>query len=261
MKLLGYKSHNYYDDSDDDSNLQFDSGTYDETCNTVDCFRKYPTAINTGPKGVIEDKRQYQSMLFTESERIQKETLESIKKISLTCELAVNSNASDKDRDEDNYDNYKTDDGTLFKRYCQQRLDEMHRKYSNMPSFGVVTKLSVDNFTASIDREQLDVVITVLVYSIEINADALKCLNLCLDILAKRYIKVKFCTLDVTNGIVSRRFRQKGCPAIIAYQNGVVIGNLVSLFSILGDDIYVDDLETLLLKNNILHAKYINHIV
>ncbi|KAL7667942.1 hypothetical protein ACOME3_008665 [Neoechinorhynchus agilis] len=206
-KLLGIPAQNYCSDSDESD----DGYARCEPASVVPFMASHqkPVATNTGPKGVMEDRRLYDEMCRNQAEEDHAQVISDMKKLSL------NNPTSYVDKSDEDF----------FRRYCATRLEELKHKYDRLPIFGVVNDLNADNFILAIDNEHPST--TLLVHIFVDENSACEALNVAFSFLAKKYLQIKFCRFKAQSGVLSETFRQKGCPAIVGYQGGKLTANLV----------------------------------
>ena len=77
-------------------------------------------------------------------------------------------------------------------------------------------------------------------------------LNECFDQLAQRHAATKFLSIEVNACGMSARFEEKGCPAILVYKKGSLIGSFVTVTNEFGSRFDVDDVESFLIDHGYL---------
>jgi len=260
-KVLGEKLHYYCSSSSEDEGN--DSGDSDKECDTVKCTEdtvQYVTpsysewngiSSNTGPKGVIKDWQQYKQLEAEKRESQEKERLQLIKKLSLTCRSALDEEKEKLNETDPELANLLTDEFLL--EYQRQRMKEMLAKTEKL-CFGKVIDLeNTDQFLQAIDGEDKSVIVIVHIY--EDNVPGCEAMNGCLISLAEEYPHVKFCRILGSIAGLSKQFKKFGIPTLLVYKNGQVIGNFVHVTDHLGIDFYSSDVEAFLIEHGILVVK------
>ncbi|KAI2809264.1 hypothetical protein BLOT_000411 [Blomia tropicalis] len=269
-KLLGEKTHYYCSSSEDEGDDECEARKSSKPTSTVskqpdtnflgrskiasDFRRKWDETVNTGPKGVIKDFQRYKQFENEQRESQEKEKLELMKKLSLSCrsylddKIEQNLNSEDGLIDDDENDPF-------MKEYIAKRMREMLERYQQREAkklFGELQYLNDgESFLAITDDKDLkNVLIITHVYNRKI-AEC-KMMNSCLDKLAKKYQHVKFCCLDASIAGMSYEFVKYGVPALLVYKNGDLVGNFVSLGEEFGKEFDDNDVEDFLVENNIL---------
>ncbi|XP_050461056.1 phosducin-like protein [Cataglyphis hispanica] len=258
-KILGEKLHYYCSSSEDEEND--DSGDSDKEYNNVKCTEdsaQYAAPAewdgvsnNTGPKGVIKDWQRYKQLEAEKRELQEKEKLELIKKLSLTCRSALDEEKEKLNETDPDLVNLLADEFLL--EYQKQRMKEMLAKTEKL-CFGKVIDLeSADQFLQAIDDE--DKSVTIIVHIYEDNVPGCEAMNGCLISLAEEYPHVKFCKILGSIAGLSKQFKKFGVPALLVYKKGQIIGNFVHMTDHLGVDFYSSDLEIFLIEHGILADK------
>ncbi|XP_011705423.1 PREDICTED: phosducin-like protein isoform X2 [Wasmannia auropunctata] len=261
-KILGEKLHYYCSSSSEDEGN--DSGdSEDKECDDVkyaDDTAQYiepsylewdGTSSNTGPKGVIKDWQRYKQLEAEKRESQEKERLQLIKKLSLTCRSALDEEKEKLNETDPELANLLTDEFLL--EYQRQRMKEMLAKTEKL-CFGKVIDLeNTDQFLQAVDGEDKSVIVIVHIY--EDNVSGCEAMNGCLISLAEEYPYVKFCKILGSIAGVSKQFKKFGVPTLLVYKNGQVIGNFVHVTDHLGVDFYSSDVEAFLIEHGILADK------
>ncbi|XP_072763312.1 phosducin-like protein [Anoplolepis gracilipes] len=258
-KILGEKSHYYCSSSSEDE--ENDSGDSDKEYNDVKCTEdavQYPTPTewegvsnNTGPKGVIKDWQRFKQLQVEKRESQEKEKLELITKLSLTCRSALDEEKEKLNETDPDLINLLTDEFLL--EYQKQRMKEMLAKTEKL-CFGKVIDLeSADQFLQVIDEE--DKSVTIIVHIYEDNVPGCEAMNGCLISLAEEYPYVKFCRIRGSIAGLSKQFKKFGVPALLVYKKGQVIGNFIHMTDHLGTDFYSSDVERFLIEHGMLADK------
>ncbi|EGI70957.1 PREDICTED: phosducin-like protein [Acromyrmex echinatior] len=259
-KILGEKLHYYCSSSsEDDGN---DSGDSDKECDDVkytDNTAQYiapsysewdGTSSNTGPKGVIKDWQRYKQLEAEKRESQEKERLQLINKLSLTCRSALDEEKEKLNETDPELANLLSDEFLL--EYQKQRMKEMLAKTEKL--FGRVIDLeNTDQFLQAIDGEDKSIIVIVHIY--EDNVSGCEAMNGCLISLAEEYPYVKFCKILGSIAGLSKQFKKFGVPTLLVYKNGQVIGNFIHVTDHLGVDFYSSDVEAFLIEHGILADK------
>ncbi|XP_011630086.1 phosducin-like protein [Pogonomyrmex barbatus] len=259
-KILGEKLHYYCSSSSEDEGN--DSGDSDKECDDVKyteeplqyiapSYSKWDgTCSNTGPKGVIKDWQRYKQLEAEKRESQEKERLQLIKKLSLTCRSTLDEE-KEKQNEDLELENLFADEFLL--EYQRQRMKEMLAKTQKLHFGKVIDLENTDQFLQAIDQEDKSVIIIVHIY--EDNIPGCEAMNGCLISLAEEYPHVKFCKILGSTAGLSKQFKKFGVPTLLAYKNGQVIGNFVRVTDHLGIDFYSSDVETFLTEHGILTDK------
>lgn len=254
-KLLGEKQHYYCSSSSEDE----DDGNDEEDCENRKSteptkFIPQPqvnewegSSVNTGPKGVIKDWQRYKQLETEKRDEQEKEKLELIKKLSLTC----NSHIDDEKEKEKDREFQELMNDAFLKEYMQKRMEEMMKWANSRPTFCKLIKLkSGQEYLEAIEKEYPNVTVVVHIYTADISGcDAM---NGCLHCLAQEYPYVKFCCLEASSAGMSKHFEQSGVPALLIYKGGQLIGNFVRLTDEFGEDFFAVDVESFLLEHGML---------
>lgn len=137
-------------------------------------------------------------------EESEREKLELMKKLSLSC----NPNQSEEDVDKEMKELMEGSDDIL-QEYMQKRLLEMMQKKDQQtrsnPKFGQLTTLeNGQEFLDAIDKENKNVTVIVHIYTDDI--PGCEAMNGCLRCLAADYPHVKFCCMEANKAGMSHRF-------------------------------------------------------
>lgn len=257
-KLLGEKADCYCSSSEDEGR---ESGDESDSENKGRESVKQPTFIpeqklseyggtctNTGPKGVINDWREYKRLESEQRESQEQERKALLKKLSLTCRSHLD-DEKEKQKDEEFMEQLEDFEDEFLKAYRQKRIEEMRRTLANVPKFGSLFSIDKKDFIDAIDKEKPEVKIIVHIYEDEV--EACQAMNGCIACLAKEYPTVKFCKMKASDAL-SKKFSVDGVPALLVYKNGEVVGNFVRLSDEFGDDFYATDVESFLQEHGIL---------
>lgn len=261
-KILGEKLH-YYCSSSSSEDEGNDSGDSDKECDDVkytDDTAQYitpsysewdGTSSNTGPKGVIKDWQRYKQLEAEKRQSQEKERLQLIKKLSLTCRSALDEEKEKLNETDPELADLLTDEFLL--EYQRQRMKEMLAKTEKLYFGKVINLENTDQFLQAIDEE--DKSVTVIVHIYEDNVAGCEAMNGCLMSLAEEYPYAKFCTILGSIAGLSKQFKKFGVPTLLVYKNGQVIGNFVHITDHLGIDFYSSDVEAFLIEHGILTDK------
>lgn len=259
-KILGEKLHYYCSSSEDEENNSGDSdkeseeekGIRGEPEVSEPSFSQWDgTASNTGPKGVIRDWQRYKQLQAEKREMQEKERLELIKKLSITCRSSLDEEKDKLTETDPELAELLADEFLL--EYQRQRMKEMLAKAEKL-RFGKVINLdSAEQFLEAIDNE--DKSVTVIVHIYEPSIPGCEAMNGSLISLAKDYAHVKFCKILGSVAGLSRHFKRDGVPALLIYKGGQIVGNFVRVTDHLGDDFFQPDVEAFLIEHGMLNDK------
>lgn len=261
-KILGEKLHYYCSSSssEDEGNDSGDSDkesddvkyTEDPAQYTAPSYSEWDgTSSNTGPKGVIKDWQRYKQLEAEKREFQEKERLQLIKKLSLTCRSALDEEKEKLNETDPELADLLTDEFLL--EYQRQRMKEMLAKTEKLYFGKVIDLENTDQFLQAIDGEDKSVIVIVHIY--EDNVAGCEAMNGCLMSLAEEYPYVKFCRILGSIAGLSKQFKKYGVPTLLVYKNGQVIGNFVHVTDHLGIDFYSSDVEAFLIEHGILADK------
>ena len=260
-KLLGEKTDYYCSSSEDEGNDSGDSDNENQGRETVKepTFIPEPkiseytgTATNTGPKGVINDWREYKRLENERRESQEQERKALLNKLSMTCRSHLD-DEKEKQKDEEFMQGLEDFEDEFLKAYRQKRIEEMRKALENVPKFGSLISLEKKDFIEAIDKEKPEVKIIVHLY--EDKVEACQSMNGCISCLAKEYPTVKFCKIKASDAMMSKRFTVNGVPALLVYKNGELLGNFIRLSDEFGDDFYATDVESFLQEHGIIPEK------
>ncbi|XP_077865163.1 phosducin-like protein [Saccoglossus kowalevskii] len=247
-KLLGEKTH-YYCSSSEESGDEDDArpsgirdGGLDLEPPNLD-YKGYAT--HTGPKGVIEDWRQFKQLETENRKEQEKEKEQLANKLALTCRTSA--------EDDKEQEMLELLEDEFLQEYRLRRLQEMQEILHSIPMFGSVLHLNRATFLDAIDKEKPQV--TVIIHIYKNHMDGCDAVNGCMQCLAVEYPRIKFCAIKSTETPVSTNFSEYGLPALLVYKSGGLIGNFVRITNQLGDDFFAGDLENFLQEHGILTRK------
>lgn len=258
-KLLGEKVDNYC--SSDEGERDDDSDDEPRSAEAVQpTFVPEPEikeyngySTNTGPKGVINDWREFKRLETEKKGEQERERQALLKKLSITCRSHLD-DEREKQKDEQFMEKMEREmdeiEEEFMKQYREKRIEEMRKALQNVPKFGGVVPLSSNDFVDEIDKENPQVYIIVHVY--EDRSKACKTMNGCLVNLAQEYPTVKFCKIRATETKLSMKFAKDGVPALLIYKGGDMIGNFIRISDELGDDFFSSDVESILEEHSFL---------
>uniref|UniRef100_A0A8D0C6A3 Phosducin like n=1 Tax=Salvator merianae TaxID=96440 RepID=A0A8D0C6A3_SALMN len=272
-KLLGEKLQYYYSSSEDEDSDKEEGGEEQRSIREPAVTTDPPTlssdgsAINTGPKGVINDWRRFKQ-LETEQREIQCREMERlIQKLSMTCRSHLDEE-KDKQKEKELREKLNgkltlqeysmlhesPDDEEFLQEYRKQRMEEMRRQLHSGQQFKQVFEIrSGEAFLDTIDKGHKNTVVMVHIYEDDVpGADSL---NGCMVCLAAEYPAVKFCRVQSSLLGTSSHFTTNALPALLVYKGGDLIGNFVRITDQLGEDFFAVDLEAFLQECGLLPEK------
>lgn len=207
------------------------------------------SSVNTGPKGVLKDWQRFKQLETEKREAQERERLELIKKLSLTCKSDLDAEKKEEETIEKEIEEALEDD--FLKEYMQKRMQEMMSQVNSRPQFGKLIHLKDgQEFLDAVDKEKMGVTVITHIYADGI--PGCEAMNGCLRCLAPEYPQVKFCIVEASSAGMSRHFEHKGVPALLIYKNGSLIGNFVRLTDEFGDDFFAVDVESFLVEHGFL---------
>ncbi|XP_078082701.1 phosducin-like protein [Mustelus asterias] len=267
-KILGEKLQYYYsssedEDSDRDENEQ---KTVKSPGISVGAEVRERSAVNTGPKGVINDWRRFKQLETEQRAEQRREVRRLIKKLSMSCRSHLD---EEKDQQkqrvlQDKINGKMTmkecnmlhekDDEEFLEQYRKQRMEEMREHLYSGKHFEEIYELdSSQAFLDTIDKEEKNTLIMVHIY--EDDHPGCEAMNGCLICLATEYPVVKFCKVRSSVIGASARFTGNALPALLVYKCGDLIGNFVRITDQLGYDFFAVDLEAFLREYGVLPEK------
>lgn len=178
-------------------------------------------------------------------------TITLAKQLSLSCETSQE--AEEKKRREQQLEAEL--DGLLdqvpdpiLQQYMRKRMQEMAQKVEPRQLFGHLIRCADgEQFLRAIEQ---DVRVICHIYSLHMK----ECqrLNECFQELATRQPTTKFVAVEVNSCGMSARFEEKGCPAILVYKKGSLIGSFVTVTDELGSRFDADDVQAFLVDHAFL---------
>ncbi|KAJ8877013.1 hypothetical protein PR048_021465 [Dryococelus australis] len=209
------------------------------------------SSTNTGPKGVVKDWQRYKQLKVEKRAEQERERLELIKKLSLTCRSTLDDEREKTAEVDPDLADLLSDDFLL--EYQKKRMQEMMSQISSLPKFGKVFELKDgEEFLDAVDNNKCA---NIIVHIYEKNVASCEAMNGCLTVLCQEYIQVKFCKILASVVGVSKHFKVSGVPALLVYKNGQLIGNFVRVSEELGNDFFADDVESFLREHAMLPDK------
>ncbi|PAA52892.1 hypothetical protein BOX15_Mlig029108g2, partial [Macrostomum lignano] len=262
-RLLGEKVHNYCSSSsgsDDEGDSGDEAG--DEREHRVQQQQPQQqleeprewrgAATNTGPKGVVADWRRFKQL------EAEARTDQEAERLALAARLSAATacrTAAEDEReaqlDAELEEAMTQIDDEFLVQYRRQRIEEMRQSLAQRKLFGRVVHLDRGSFVQAVDAESPDVKVLVHIYD-SIEEPACAAVNAALDELAGRYLTVKFCRIQASQALVSRRFIERGLPALVVYKAGEVTSSFVALGRELGDQCSTNQLESFLTEFGVL---------
>ncbi|XP_075690344.1 phosducin-like protein [Rhinoderma darwinii] len=264
-KLLGEKCQYYYSSSSDDEDSEQERKIQQSTVGESE-GGKEGSAVNTGPKGVINDWRRYKQMENEQNDEQKRELEQLVKRLSMTCK-SHNDEEKDKQKQREleekihgkmTVQDYnmlnKDDDQDFLEQYRKQRIEEMKQQLCHPLVYKQVFDInSGEEFLDTIDKEHKNTVVIILIYEDEIpGAEAASGSIICL---ASEYPGVKFSRVKSSLLGTSSKFTNNALPALLAYKAGELIGNFVRITDQLGEDFFAVDLEAFLREFSLLPEK------
>ncbi|XP_075869971.1 phosducin-like protein isoform X2 [Nelusetta ayraudi] len=268
-KILGEKLQYYCSSSEDEGSDNEDgegeSKTIrDATASEPEIYQSTDgSAVNTGPKGVINDFRKYKQMKVEQKQEQKREMERLIKKLSMTCRSDLDlekdeekkKQLQEKIKDKVRLQTHDDDDDEAFlQQYRMQRMEEMKRHHYTVKRFAQVFELNDgQDFLDALDKEDRHTIVIIHIYEPDVpGCEAMRGSLLCL---AQEYTRIKFCSVRSSCISTSELFRDSALPALLVYQGGDMVGNFVRLTDQLGDDFFAVDVEVLLQEHGLLTDK------
>ncbi|XP_063172221.1 phosducin-like protein [Candoia aspera] len=266
-KLLGEKLQYYYSSSEGEEDSEKDEGDA-ESHSVPDAalpkevaLNSDGSAINTGPKGVINDWRRFKQLETEQRQEQCREMERLIKKLSMTCRSHLD---EEKDKQQqlqlqeklnDKLAQHEGDDDEEFlRRYREQRMEEMRRQLHPGQRFEQVSEiLGGEAFLDTVDKGNKKAPVMVHIYEDDVPGS--EALDGCMLCLAAEYPTVKFCRVRSSLIGTSSRFTSNALPALLVYKGGELIGNFIRITDQLGEDFFAADLEAFLQECSLLPEK------
>ncbi|KAM6901218.1 phosducin-like protein [Lycodopsis pacificus] len=272
-KILGEKLQYYYSSSEDEGSDNEDEEGENKTIRDANVgepeidYSADGSAVNTGPKGVINDWRKYKQLEVEQKQEQKKEMERLIKKLSMTCRSELDLE-KDKEKEkalqekikgkmtmqEYNMLQEEEDDEDFLQHYRMQRIAEMRRQLCSGKRFAQVYELiSGEDFLEALDKEDKSTLVMIHIYESDIpGCESMSGSLMCL---AQEYPLVKFCGVRSSAISTSALFRDSALPALLVYKAGDLIGNFVRVTDQLGEDFFAVDVEALLQEYGLLPDK------
>ncbi|KAM8827960.1 phosducin-like protein isoform 1-T2 [Spinachia spinachia] len=272
-RILGEKLQYYYSSSEDEGSDNEEEDGENKTirdANVEEPAIEYSadgSAVNTGPKGVINDWRKYKQLEVEQKQEQKQEMERLIKKLSMTCRSDLDQE-KDKDKQKELKEKIKgkmtmqeynllqeeEDDEDFLQHYRMQRIEEMRRQLCTGKRFARVYELaSGEDFLEALDKEDKSTLVMIHIYEPDIpGCESMSGSLMCL---AQEYPLVKFCSVRSSAISTSALFRDSALPALLVYKGGDLIGNFVRVTDQLGEDFFAVDVEALLQEYGMLPDK------
>nr|ACQ58103.1 Phosducin-like protein [Anoplopoma fimbria] len=272
-KLLGEKLQYYYSSSEDEGSDNEDEDGEKRTIRDANVeepeidYSADGSAVNTGPKGVINDWRKYKQLEVEQKQEQKKEMERLIKKLSMSCRSDLDLE-KDKQKQKELQDKIQgkmtmqeynmlqedEDDEDFLQHYRMQRIEEMRRQLCRGKRFAQVYELSSgEDFLEALDKEDKSTLVMIHIYESDIpGCESMSGSLMCL---AQEYPLVKFCSVRSSAISTSALFRDSALPALLVCKAGDLIGNFVRVTDQLGEDFLAVDVEALLQEYGLLPDK------
>ncbi|XP_042334162.1 phosducin-like protein [Sceloporus undulatus] len=271
-KLLGEKLQYYYSSSEDEDSEKEDKdeephSLHDPTEPTEMMLSSDGSAVNTGPKGVINDWRRFKQLETEQREEQCREMERLIKKLSMTCRSHLDEE-EDKRKEKELQEKLNSkltlqeysmlhesaDDEAFLQQYRQQRMEEMRQQLHSGQQFKQVFEIqSGEAFLDAVDKGPKNTLVMIHIYEDEVPGS--EALDGCMICLAAEYPMVKFCRVRSSLIGTSTHFATSALPALLVYKGGELVGNFVRITDQLGEDFFAGDLEAFLQECGLLPEK------
>ncbi|XP_053325714.1 phosducin [Spea bombifrons] len=214
------------------------------------------SAMNTGPKGVINDWRKFK-LVSEDQEAIPPNKKEILRQMSSPYKSQSKEEKDARERftrkmsmQEYELIHDKEDENCLQK-YRKQCMQNMHQRLSFGPKYGYLCELkSGDEFLEAIEKEQKSTTVIVHIYADDIKG--CEALNNCLTCLALEYPTVKFCKIKSADTGAGERFSKDVLPTVLVYKAGELLSNFISITENLNDEFFAGDVESYLNEYGLL---------
>ena len=155
---------------------------------------------------MIKDWQRYKQFENEKRERNQREELQLMKKLSITCRSHLEEESAKNQSSDSDSEDLKDD---FIKEYMIKRMNEMHQQMNSAakdrPDFGQLIHLDCGSqLLEAIDTENKCVTIVCHIYTNDV--PLCRHINQCLSSLAQKYIKLKFCAIEASTAGMSRHF-------------------------------------------------------
>ena len=264
-RLLGEKKHYYCSSSEDEDEGESATEALEQPANAKNQAnhndhhqRQDPqewsgSSSNTGPKGVITDFRHFKQL---QSQRLAAEELEKLalaKKLSMAVdpEPAVEKDQSKEQLDSEIEEIFSGSDAFL-REYMAKQMADMTQKSQPNKRFGKAIHVTSGSSLLSEMESEAKSNVTVICHVYCNRIPKCRIINCAFEELAKKHTSVKFITIEVASAGLSQHFEEKGCPAILIYKKGTLIGNFVRMSDSLPEDLEVEDVESFLVEHGFL---------
>ncbi|KAJ7308125.1 hypothetical protein JRQ81_008635 [Phrynocephalus forsythii] len=270
-KLLGEKLQYYYSSSEDEDSEKEDGddrhSIQDAALPAEMALSSDGSAINTGPKGVINDWRRFKQLENEQREEQCREMERLIKKLSMTCRSHLDEEA-DKQKQKELREKMNSklslreysllhdspDDEEFLQQYRRQRMEEMRRQLRSGPQFKQVFEIeSGQAFLEALEEGHRNTLVMIHIYEDQVPGG--EALDGCMLCLAAEYPAVKFCRVRSSLLGTSAHFSTHALPALLIYKGGELVGNFVRVTDQLGEDFFAGDLEAFLQECGLLPEK------
>ncbi|KAH7968707.1 hypothetical protein HPB52_010788 [Rhipicephalus sanguineus] len=202
-RILGEKLQYYCSSSEDEEAESDGSPSHVPAAEKAppDIKQRDGGSVNTGPKGVLKDWQRYRQLQSERREEQERERLQLIKKLSLTCRSELDAEKKSKEEEE----TPQEEDDDFLREYMRKRMEEMMAEINSRPKFGHLSRLEDGQaFLDAVDREKSGVTVIVHIYAQ--GMPGCEAMNGCLQCLAEEYPQVKFCTVEASAAGMSRHF-------------------------------------------------------
>lgn len=261
-RLMSGKTVSYVSDSDDDddNNEAYNIELEEQAAQgKIDDLSNPYTGPQTGPKGVLEDYKQYKNICRIEQQEAIKEQIAIHKKMAFTADPNKHPDPKNKTNDDsDDEEDFDFEDDEFLKEYHAKRLAQLQKNLEDkitqkLPQFGELFDLkSAEDLLNVIEKENKETIVIVHLYDPNINTCVL--MNDCLKCLAQQYRHVKFCKVLASQAGLSLQFKLNALPALQVYKNGSLIGNYIKMQEQLDKIFYTADVENFLIEVDVFTA-------
>ncbi|XP_060613578.2 phosducin-like protein [Anolis sagrei] len=285
-KLLGEKLQYYYSSSEEDDEDEDSEKEDKEEEGPRSALRPEMavssdgSAVNTGPKGVIQDWRRFKQLETERREDQAREMKRLVQRLSLSCRSHLDEEEDQRRQAElreklgskltlqkcgllrercEEEEAEEEDDEAFLQQYRQQRMEEMRRQLYGVGAgapqqFRRVFELqSGEAFLEAVDGGPRGALVLVHLY--EEGVPGAEALDGCMACLAAQYPWAKFCRGRSALVGASPRFAAAALPALLVYKGGELVGNFVRITDQLGLDFFASDLEAFLQECGLLPEK------
>lgn len=199
---------------------------------------------------MITDFQKYKQLEAEKRLIDEARTIELAKRLSLNCQTSqelAEQQALDQRLDEE-LESLVDQSDPILQEYMRKRMEEMRNRSQPQLVFGHLIRCSDGNhFLREVEQ---DVKVICHLYSSKLR----EChrLNDCFQELAVRHENSKFLAVEVNSCGMSARFEEKGCPSILVYQKGSLIGSFITVTDEFGTRFDADDVESFLVDHGFL---------